>query len=199
MKHITRLEDHNSIDQQCDRENLLTDLPESSPYKEPLHNKSGLISYGDICQYVHQEFYILPRPLKAMTEWKFQHMQKEGYILSRPLKLQPVANYSIASLSHDTEGSTPTAEHSRSPGDVPVYTQRTLYSFRFRTQTGETNISSTLVQHRQNTSWEPATVMSQCTSNSYWIMQENGTDQPKVYRSDAPLQTLDRQGTETAN
>ena len=38
------------------------------------------------------------------------------------------------------------------------------------------------VQHRQNTSWEPATVLSQCTSNSYWIMQENGTDQPKVYR-----------------
>ena len=38
------------------------------------------------------------------------------------------------------------------------------------------------VQHRQNTSWEPATVMSQCDSNSYWIMQENGTDQPRVYR-----------------
>ena len=38
------------------------------------------------------------------------------------------------------------------------------------------------VQHRQNTSWEPATVMSQCSSNSYWNMQENGTDQPKVYR-----------------
>ena len=38
------------------------------------------------------------------------------------------------------------------------------------------------VQHRQNTSWEPATVVSQCTSNSYWIMQENGTDQRKVYR-----------------
>ena len=38
------------------------------------------------------------------------------------------------------------------------------------------------VQHRQNTSWEPATVMSQCNSNSYWIMQENGTDQPKLYR-----------------
>ena len=37
------------------------------------------------------------------------------------------------------------------------------------------------VQHRQNTSWKPATVVSQCTSNSYWIMQENGTDQPKVY------------------
>ena len=39
------------------------------------------------------------------------------------------------------------------------------------------------VQHRQNTSWEPATVVSQCSSNSYWIMQENGTDQPKVYRT----------------
>ena len=24
--------------------------------------------------------------------------------------------------------------------------------------------------------------MSQCTTNSYWIMQENGTEQPKVYR-----------------
>ena len=38
------------------------------------------------------------------------------------------------------------------------------------------------VQHRQNKSWEPATVMSQSSSNSYWIMQENGTDQPRVYR-----------------
>ena len=38
------------------------------------------------------------------------------------------------------------------------------------------------VQQRQNTYWEPATVMSQCTTNSYWIMQEKGTEQPKVYR-----------------
>ena len=38
------------------------------------------------------------------------------------------------------------------------------------------------VQHRQNTTWEPATIVSQCTTNSYWIMQENGTEQPKVYR-----------------
>ena len=38
------------------------------------------------------------------------------------------------------------------------------------------------VQHRKNTTWEPATVVSQCTTNSYWIMQENGTEQPKVYR-----------------
>ena len=38
------------------------------------------------------------------------------------------------------------------------------------------------VQHRQNTSWEPATVVSQSSSNFYWIMQENSTDQPKMYR-----------------
>ena len=38
------------------------------------------------------------------------------------------------------------------------------------------------VQHRQNTYWEPATVVSQSSSNSYWIMQENSSDQPKVYR-----------------
>ena len=38
------------------------------------------------------------------------------------------------------------------------------------------------VQHRQNTSWEPAIVASQSSSNSYWIMQENSSDQPKVYR-----------------
>ena len=38
------------------------------------------------------------------------------------------------------------------------------------------------VQHRQNTTWEPATVANQCAPNSYWIMQENGTEQPKVYR-----------------
>ena len=38
------------------------------------------------------------------------------------------------------------------------------------------------VQHRQNATWEPAIVLNQCALNSYWIMQENGTEQPKVYR-----------------
>ena len=38
------------------------------------------------------------------------------------------------------------------------------------------------VQHRQNVMWEPATVVGQCAPNPYWIMQENGTEQPKVYR-----------------
>ena len=38
------------------------------------------------------------------------------------------------------------------------------------------------VQHMQNATWEPAIVVNQCAPNSYWIMQKNGTEQPKVYR-----------------
>ena len=38
------------------------------------------------------------------------------------------------------------------------------------------------VQHRQNATWEPATVVNQCALNSYWIIKENGTEQAKVYR-----------------
>ena len=38
------------------------------------------------------------------------------------------------------------------------------------------------VQHRQNATWEPATVVNQFAQNSYWIMQENSAEQPRVYR-----------------
>ena len=38
------------------------------------------------------------------------------------------------------------------------------------------------VQQRQNATWEHAIVVNQCAPNSYWIMQENGAEQPKVYR-----------------
>ena len=38
------------------------------------------------------------------------------------------------------------------------------------------------VEHRQNATWEPAIVVNQCAPNSYWIMQENGAEQTKVYR-----------------
>ena len=38
------------------------------------------------------------------------------------------------------------------------------------------------VQHRQNATWEPAIVVNQCAPKSYWIMQENGAEQPRVYR-----------------
>ena len=127
-KHITRLKDHNNIDQQCDRENLPTDLPESWPYKEPLHNKSGLISYGDIYQYIYNEFHILPRPSKAMTQWKFQYMQKEVYILSRPLKLQPMANYIIASpLQLITQQDLPQLLSTLEAQEIYQYTHKELY------------------------------------------------------------------------
>ena len=97
-KYITRLKGHNSIDQLCDRENLPTDLTESWSHKEPLYNRYRLINHGDKIIpviHIHKELYILPRPLEAMAQWKFQYMQKEVYILSRPSKLQPVADYSI--------------------------------------------------------------------------------------------------------
>ena len=69
-KYLTRLIDHNHTDQLCDRESLLTDLPESWPYKEPLHNRSGLINHGDkIIPVTYKEFYIFSTPLKAMTQW----------------------------------------------------------------------------------------------------------------------------------
>ena len=114
-------------------------------------------------------------------------MQKEVYILSRPSKLQPVADYSIAAQCTHREKDQNLAQLPSTPGTQEMYQcthkelyllpeplEKKVYPYRPTKQT--------LVQHRQNTSWEPATVMSQCSSNSYWIMQENGTDQPKVYR-----------------
>ena len=127
-----------------------------------------------------------------MTEWKFPHMQKEVYILSRPSKLQPVANYSIASVLHlITQQDLLQLPSTLGAQEMYQCTLKELYflpepsakkvnPYRFTKEPKQAQ--QTLVQHRQNTSWEPATVMSQCTSNSHWIMQENGTDQPKVYR-----------------
>ena len=46
-KYLTRLLDHNNIDQLCDRESSPTDLSESWPYKELLHDRSGLINHGN--------------------------------------------------------------------------------------------------------------------------------------------------------
>ena len=39
-----------------------------------------------------------------------------------------------------------------------------------------------MVQHRENATWEPAIAVNQCAPNSCWIMQENGAEQPRVYR-----------------
>ena len=52
------------------------------------------------------------------------------------------------------------------------------------------------VQHRQNATWEPAIVVNQCAPNSHWIMQENGTEQPKVYRCTSTM--LKIRSTQTA-
>ena len=43
------------------------------------------------------------------------------------------------------------------------------------------------VQHKQNATWEPTIVVNQCAPNSYWIKQENGANQPKVYRHTRPM------------
>ena len=57
------------------------------------------------------------------------------------------------------------------------------------------------VQHRQNATWEPAIVVNQCVPNSYWIMWENGAEQPKVYRCTRTMlkiRTTPTEGEQTA-
>ena len=89
-KYITRLKGYNSTDQLCDGESLPTDLLESWPYKEPLHNRSRLINHGyKIISVTYKEFYLLSRPLKGMAQWRIHYIQKEVHLLSRPSKLQP--------------------------------------------------------------------------------------------------------------
>ena len=163
-KYPTRLLDHNSIDLLCDKESSLTDLPEFWSHKELLHNIYELINHGNqIIPVTHKEVYLLSRPLKAMAQWRIHYMPKEVHLLSGPSELQPVANYTIA-------------------------THCTHKEFCFLPEPSEKKMNpnshtkQTLVQCRQNTSWEPATVVSQSSSNLYLIMQENGTDQPKVHR-----------------
>ena len=45
-KYLTRLKDHNYIDQLCDKESSPIDLPESWSHKELLHNRFKLINHG---------------------------------------------------------------------------------------------------------------------------------------------------------
>ena len=157
----------------------------------------------EMLQYTHKEFYILPRSSKAMTQEKFQYMHKaplehkEVPILSRPMlpdcgtpSLQPMANYSIASPLQLTTQCTPREKDlpqlPSTLGAQEMYQTQQELIRRQQNKPEKSYIELTSgtpvwVQHRQNTSWEPATVISQCTTNSYWIMQENGTEQPKVY------------------
>ena len=138
-----------------------------------------------------------------MTQGKFQYMQKEVYILSRPSKLQPMrpdygtpplqpmANYSIAlPLQLITQHTPREKDLPQLPSTLGAQEMYQTHQELIRRQQNKPEKSyieltpgtPVWVQHRQNTSWEPATVVSQCTTNSYWIMQENGTEQLKVYR-----------------
>ena len=156
-KYITRLEGYNNTDQLCDRESPLTDLPESWSHKEPLYNRYGLVNHGD---------KIIPV------------IYKEVYILSRPSKLQPVVDYSITTQCTHREKDQDLPQLPSTPGAQEMYQythkelhllpgplEKKVYPYSPTKQTLVQH-SSTLVQHRQNTSWEPATVMSQCSPNS---------------------------------
>ena len=118
-----------------------------------------------------------------MAQCKIQYTQKEVYILSRPPKPQPVADYSIITqcTHREKDQDLPLLPSTLEAQEMYQYTHKELSKPILAKQTLVPH-SSTFVQHRQNTSWEPATVVSQCSSNSYWIMQENGTDQTRVYR-----------------
>ena len=82
----------------------------------------------------------------------------------------------------DTQGEKPalTSQHSRAP---EIYQTHQELIKRQGNRPERNYIELTpgtpvWVQHRQNATLEPATVVNQCALNSYWIMQENSTEQP---------------------
>ena len=108
-------------------ENLLTDFPESWSHKEPLYNRYRLINHGDKIIpviHIHKELYILPRPSKAMAQWKIRNMQKEVYILSRPSKLQPVADYSSVTQCTHREKDLPQLPSTLEAQEMYQYTHK---------------------------------------------------------------------------
>ena len=130
-------------------------------------------------------------------------MPKEVYILSRPSKPQPMlpdcgtpplqsmASCSIASPLQLIAQRTPREKDLHQlPSTLGAQEMYETHQELIRRQPNRPDRNyielipgmAVWVQHRQNTSWEPATVVSQSSSNSYWIMQENDTDQPRVYR-----------------
>ena len=117
-KYLTRLLDHNNIDLLCDKESSLTDLPESWPHKELLHNIYGLINHGNqIIPVTHKEVYLLSRPSKAMTQWRIHYMPKEVHLLSGPLELQPIIDYTTQYMHKEKDlpqlPSTSEAQHTQ--------------------------------------------------------------------------------------
>ena len=87
VNQLTRLSHYINTGFPCDKKNLPTDLHEFWPHRETLSVESGLITCGnriivpremrpEMLQYIHKEFYILPRSSKAMTQEKLQYMHK---------------------------------------------------------------------------------------------------------------------------
>ena len=91
---------------------------------------------------------------------------------------------SIASPLQLITQHTPRAKHLRSPRNAPnpTGTMKRQGNKPEKSYIELTPDTPVWVQYRQNATWEPAIVVNHCALNSYWIMQENGTEQPKVYR-----------------
>ena len=193
-KYITRLEGYNNTDQLCDRESLPTDLPESWPYKELLHNRPGLINQGDkIIPVTHKESYILSRPLKAMAQWKIQYIRKEVHTLSRPRKFQHKTQKEVYILSrprkfqHETQKEVYILSRSRfkhMPKEVYLLSGPSELQPVADYVTRCTHREKDLPQLHQDTHREPATAGSQALITSYKLR----VDQcrmviiPRVYR-----------------
>ena len=112
-KYLTRLPGYNNTDQLCDRESQPTDLQESWPHKELLHNRPILINQGyKIIPTTHKEVYLLPRPLKAMAH-RYRHTEKEAHLLSGPSELQPPDDSEAQKFKSSTQVWQPRQEYSR--------------------------------------------------------------------------------------
>ena len=149
----------------------------------------------EMLQYIHREFYIPPRPSTAMTQEKFLYMhkvppeQKEVCILSRPMlpdcgtpPLQPMANCSIGSplqlITQCTPREKDLPQLPSTLGAQKMYQTQQELMKRQGNKTEKSYIELTpgtpvWDQCRQNTTWETAMVVSQCTTNSYWIIQSS--------------------------
>ena len=97
-KYLTRLIDHNHIDQLYDKESSPTDLPESWSHKELLHNRFKLINHGGkiipmIYRHILREVHILSRPSNTC-----QNAHKELYILSSTVEIPVHAERSLHSF-----------------------------------------------------------------------------------------------------
>ena len=99
-KYLTRLLDHNNIDLLCDKENSLTDLPESWSCKELLYNRPKLINREQTIPMTHKEVHLLSRPLKAMAHL-YRHTGKEDHLLPGPSELQPIIDYTTQYTGKD--------------------------------------------------------------------------------------------------